>query len=186
MKKLLFLLMIAAAVAGCKKDDEAESVNTPPLAASTQTSTFSDQTWSDAIHCPECNKETFEDSDTDPQCRSYTEDGKTWYYYNWAYVDANKATMCPDPWRVPTREEFNNFVSNTTYSMVTDAWGYGGGVVRDGNASGVSSAFGYWSATKQSDYNSDYAWNVRFEDGHQILEYIRRSIGLQVRCVQDK
>jgi hypothetical protein len=168
MKKNLFFMMIAAAIAfaGCNKNDD----ETPPLAATTQTWTFGEQTWSDAIHCPECNKETFEDSYTEPQCRSYTENGKTWYYYNWAYVNTNKNTMCPDPWRVPIKEDFEMLISNTNAATLTAAWGYGG----SSSECDVSSQAYYWNNA------TGYYW---YGYGNEID--VSTSHGFQVRCVKD-
>jgi uncharacterized protein (TIGR02145 family) len=74
--------------------------------ASTQTWVIGDQTWSDVIHIPECNKEAFEGSNTNPQCRSYTHEGTTNYYYNWPYADQKASALCPLPWRVPSKEDF--------------------------------------------------------------------------------
>jgi uncharacterized protein (TIGR02145 family) len=164
---------------GCKKEDE--SVATPPLAASTQTWTFGDQTWSDAIHCPECNKETFEDSYTDPQCRSYTESGKTWYYYNWAYVDANKATMCPSPWRVPTSEDFETLASSTDYSTLISEWGYGG--LADGSSMYIVDTHArYWSSSVGG---GNYPYSLNCWGGEMdVASVYNKSFGLQVRCVK--
>jgi hypothetical protein len=100
--------------------------STPPHAASTQTWVFGTQTWSDAIHIPDCNKSSFTDSYTDPHCRSYISGENTWYYYNWSYVNQNAATLCPSPWRVPTMDDFSTLESNTDYSTLTNEWGLGG------------------------------------------------------------
>jgi hypothetical protein len=186
MKNSLFLTMIAAmaiAFAGCNKDDN-ESAKTPPLAATTQTWTFGDQTWSDAIHCPECNKETFEESYTAPQCRSYTESGKTFYYYNWAYVDANKNKMCPSPWRVPTKEDFEILANNTTTSALTDAWGYGGFVYDDGSVYAVSRQFHYWSSTDDSRYYTHAYFFCIDVSGSISPSNDYKDSGKQVRCVK--
>jgi hypothetical protein len=168
---------------GCKKDDENENTKNPPYAATTQTWTFGNQTWSDAIQMPDCNKEDFEDSYTDPQCRSYTENGKTWYYYNWPYVNANKTTMCPDPWRVPTKEDFDVLVSNTTSSTLIDAWGYGGGA-RGSSMYDVNSYADYWSSTVDSD-NTNYAYFSYYTIGSLYVTYDNKYHGFQVRCVKD-
>lgn len=130
MKKILFISMIIAAAAiafaGCKKDEEEdESAKTPPHAASTQTWTFGTQTWSDAIQMPDCNDGTFENSETVPQGRSYTSGGKTYYYYNWAYVNANKNTMCLSPWRVPTKSDIDVLMEGEVEDHA-NAWGFGG------------------------------------------------------------
>jgi hypothetical protein len=101
------------------------AINTPPYAATTRTWVFGDQIWSDAIHIPVCNKETFENSYTEPQCHSYTENGKIWYYYNGIYVMTNQHAMCPSPWRVPTTADFRNLMVGTL--LFPDEWHTGGG-----------------------------------------------------------
>jgi hypothetical protein len=191
--KKLFLMMIAAATitfAGCDKDNDPANegeqdggnVAAPPLAAaSTQTWTFGDQTWSDAILCPDCNKEALEDSYTAPRCRSYTSDGKTRDYYNWAYVDANKEKMCLSPWRVPTKEDFQALRSNTTYSTLVDAWGYGG-YARESSVSGLSTYAHYWSSSE----NSNNTAFILFYSESGTLGVIseNKRYGYQVRCVK--
>jgi uncharacterized protein (TIGR02145 family) len=151
-------------------------------AASTQTWTFGTQTWSDAIHCTACDKESFTNSYTDPQCRNYTESGETWYYYNWAYVDANKASMCPDPWRVPAQSDFNTLASNTTASALTDAWRYGG-YTQGSPVDLVSSRAYYWSSTVDSG-NAQYAYYLAYYDGTLGVTALYKVYGFQVRCVK--
>jgi hypothetical protein len=186
MKRLLFIMIAAATIifVGCNKDDD-ESANTPPYAATTQTWTFGDQTWSDAIHCPECNNETFEESVTEPQCRSYTdaESGKTFYYYNWAYVDANKNKMCPSPWHVPTREDFETLISYANAASLADAWGYGG-VALSWGMDVMSTEGDYWSNTKYAESDS-HAHGLCFTpSGQEHVNKHPRSDGAQVRCVK--
>jgi uncharacterized protein (TIGR02145 family) len=155
-------------------------------AASTQTWTFGEQTWSDAIHCPECNKETFEDSYIDPQCRSYTESGKTWYYYNWAYVDANKTTMCPDPWRVPSSSDISMLLSNlggseqSARDQIIADWGSGGDCY-GGGVSYVTTRAYYWSSYFDGTYVTVlYVFTDRVGVASQQFTYS----GHQVRCVK--
>jgi hypothetical protein len=194
MKRLLFIMFAAATImfAGCEKnDDENDPANVvgpfdaPSLAASTQIWTFDDQTWSDVIHCPECNKETFEYSFTEPQCRSYTEEGKTWYYYNWKYVNANKNTLCPSPWRVPTESDFSTLISDTTitYSTLIDAWGYGGYALGTSLFEVDTDAF-YWSSTANG---TNYAYNLGLDRSGNLdlASGNHKYYGFQVRCVKD-
>jgi hypothetical protein len=68
MKKLITLIMLCGLVS-------AYAQNTPPHAASTATWVIGDQTWSDAIHIPACDKKDFKESETAPRCRSYTSAG---------------------------------------------------------------------------------------------------------------
>jgi uncharacterized protein (TIGR02145 family) len=79
----------------------------PQYAASTKMWTVGSQVWSDFINVvPTCDHDAFTSSNDVPYCRSHMRDGKKWYYYNWAYVQANKNTLCPSPWRVPSKDDF--------------------------------------------------------------------------------
>ena len=108
MKPKLFLMIAAAAIvfAACSKD-----VYNLSYFASTQTWTVGGPTWSDAVQIPECDKADFDGGTPEtPQadCRSYTREGKTYYYYSWVYVDQKLDLLCPSPWRVPTKDDFIN------------------------------------------------------------------------------
>ncbi|MDR3180617.1 MAG: hypothetical protein LBT61_01645 [Prevotellaceae bacterium] len=179
----LAVLLIALAIAGCKKDDD-KTTDTPPLAASTQTWTFGDQTWSDAIQCPECNRKTFEESDTEPQCRNYAdaESGKTFYYYNWPYVDANKNTMCPSPWRVPTRKDFDELVGTACANLLGKSWGYGG-YAEGSSLSLENSEAAYWSNTEMYGYTNDAYYMFYHRIGLGVHAKVK-DVGMQVRCVK--
>jgi uncharacterized protein (TIGR02145 family) len=173
----------------CVKDDSVTKPvdvplpTTPLHAASANTWTFdsSSLTWSDAIHIPDCNKTSFTDSYTDPHCRSYTENGSTWYYYNWPYVNQNAATLCSSPWRVPTRLDFDRIVSDDTgHSTLSSAWGYGGYAYRS-SMRGTSNAY-YWSSTENG---SSTAYNLRYSSSKpHVSKIYGKSNGMQVRCVK--
>jgi hypothetical protein len=186
------LLVLLLAFSGCKKDDD-KSADTPPLAATTQTWTFGDQIWSDAIQCPECNKETFVHSDTEPQCRSYThaERGKTYYYYNWPYVNQNATKLCPSPWRVPTVSDFHS-LNNVNYSTIITAWGLGGGITGACCSSGCGCDLidaGNISYHWSSDEGSPREYRgvaFRCYGGSKYFDDAFKHYGLQVRCVKDK
>jgi hypothetical protein len=159
--------------------DNGYAQTTPPFAASTKIWIFGDQTWSDAIQIPECNKESFTNSLTAPHCRSYTDGANTWYYYNWSYVIANETYLCPSPWRLPSRDAFRTLVSNTDYLTLLSAWGYGGraysSAIRD-----QSGAF-YWSSSERI---SDYAWGMNPRRNYPVRGDHYKYQGFQVRCVK--
>jgi hypothetical protein len=175
MKRIFTLMMAAAMVfAGYAQ-------NTPPQAASTQTWTFGNQTWSDAIQIPGCNKETFEKSSTDPQCCSYTHEGKTYYYYNWPYVKQHADLLCPLPWRVPTKDDFVELNDNTNANTLIAAWGYGGGA-NGSSMNYVSSNALYWPSTENS---SNYAYYLYYLSGNVYPQnYTHKYFGFQIRCVK--
>jgi hypothetical protein len=186
-----FTLMIAAAIifAGCSKDEsktDEETITTPTYAASTHTWTFgsSTLTWSDAIQMPACNKADFDGGTWDaPKAdgRSYTHDGKTYYYYSWPYVNQNAVQLCPNPWRVPTKADFEALADAASASELIDAWGYGGSA----HSSGIDDAtsFGsYWSSTATGD---DIANLLDYYSGSMIIVGENsKDYGLQVRCVK--
>jgi hypothetical protein len=188
MKPKLLLMLAAAAMvfAGYSKDlyneGSGETTPAPPtFAASNKIWTFGDQVWSDAIRIPECNKTSFEDSYTDPQCRSYTEQGGTWYYYNWPYVNAHAARLCPSPWRVPTKVDLNTLVEATTYVVIIDAWGCGGLIDRAGDPTSRNTGY-YWSSDIVRE--KVYACNLEFSPGSYSTDGSEFASGMQVRCVK--
>jgi hypothetical protein len=154
----------------------------PPYAASTHTWTFDNQTWSDAIQIPECNKNDFEAHWTEPRCRSYTSGTNTWYYYNWPYVDANKSTMCPSPWRVPGQGDFAALTNNTTYDVLINAWGLGG-YANGTSMSDVSTEATYWSTLSYGGDDSR-AHIMAYHSSNLYMTNTYKNFGLQVRCVQ--
>jgi hypothetical protein len=154
----------------------------PLYAASAQTWTFGASTlvWSDAIHIPECNKDGFSNSYTDPQCRSYTEGANTWYYYNWPYVDQHAAQLCPSPWRVPTQTDLEALVGATEPSTLVSAWGLGG--TAGGSSVGNVGSIGYyWSSTE---YDTSYAYYMLFNTSNADTSIAGKGNGFQVRCVR--
>jgi uncharacterized protein (TIGR02145 family) len=207
--RLIVSLMMAAAIifSACSKDDDNDDNKTPPHAASTQTWVIKsadgsiNQTWSDAIHIPECNKKTFEDSYTTTECRSYTSGNNTWYYYNWSYVNAKAAVLCPSPWRVPTPDDFVNLdialggdgsnrlgidLSWITANYI-NVWGgsYGGIVAKD-YVDWQGQLAIYWS-----NMNADAYWAYKLEFGYDNtlrgvypVQTVQQFSGLQVRCVK--
>jgi hypothetical protein len=186
MKKILFLMTIAAvaiAFAGCSKDDDDDSNKTPPYAASTQTYKFGSQIWSDAIHDPACNKADFDGGSSEaPKADgcSYTDDGRTYYYYSWPYVVEHAIRLCPSPWRVPTLEDFETLANNTNGNALSTLWGYGG-YPRNSSMYNVSSDAYYWSSTEVGNYmyylNANNSGLYMFSNGYKYT-------GSQIRCVK--
>jgi hypothetical protein len=148
---------------------------------------FGNQVWSNAIHMPECNHEGFFETDSDPYCcnHNYTEDGKTLYYYNWLYVNKYKAKMCPSPWRVPTKSDFETLLNNTDYTALSNAWGYYGDD-RDAWMNNHDWTSYYWSSSKdESDPDpSLYAYSLSRRYAPLCVNSDRIFIGLPVRCVK--
>jgi hypothetical protein len=183
MAKYFLPLMTATALivpGGCKNGDK--DVSTPPYAASTQTWVFGDQTWSDAIQIPACNKASFTESYTKPHCRSYTTEGKTYYYYNWPYVNVNAATLCPSPWRIPTIHDFKALMNNASPNVLNSAWCHGGLALHDQIHFTHLSRF--WSSTELFE-SSPWSWCMEMVPGGYPKSYLKPSHnGLQIRCVK--
>jgi hypothetical protein len=151
-------------------------------ASSTQTWTFGESPliWSDAIEIPDCNKSDFGNSYTEPRCRSYTS-GKLRYYYNWAYVKAHAATLCPSPWKVPEQSDFNALVDATNYSTLFSEWGGYGGYASGSTVTYMSTYGRYWSSTEDS---TPYANYLDYRNGNLFVYYNYKYVGYQVRCVK--
>jgi hypothetical protein len=168
--------------------DVPPALSTPPLAASTQTWTFGNQTWSDDIEIPECKGATFEGNYyTGPQCRSYTdtEGTNTWYYYNWPYMNAHKATMCPDPWRVPTQADFKALVD--IVEEVGLDWNLGGHCYPDDGIVGGPGLYAYYWATDESSSTHAYSlkyWSDEIDPIYFNIGGENKATGIHVRCVQ--
>jgi hypothetical protein len=150
----------------------------PSYAASTRTWTFdsSPLVWSDAIRIPECNNGSIPKSTTNPHCRS----SGSRYYYNWPYVNANSSTLCPSPWRVPTRSDFDALAGATNGATLVSEWDAGG--IFDGDSHMGGDALYYWSSTASS---STQAYLIAKEAGMKMSVSPGSKVwGIQVRCVK--
>jgi uncharacterized protein (TIGR02145 family) len=180
-------------------------LETPPYAVTTRTWVIGNQTWSDAIHIPECDKTEWETENYEPHCRSYLYRGEhLYFYYNWPYTQENAHILCPAPWRMPTSEDFialdialggsgqmrmeeadwvaNNYL--TRWGGLQTGYAYGNQMFYDGQF-----AY-YWTSTPDSDPNySDYAFHFSFgiSSGMGIVRptiSAYRSNGFPVRCIK--
>jgi hypothetical protein len=183
MKKIFTIAALTLLTfGGCNKNNEKDESETPPNAASTQTWKFGDQTWSDAIRIPACNKSDFMDSFTSPDCRSYTYGSTTWHYYNWPYVIANQDKMCPAPWRVPTNDDFMRLEENSKREYIIAAWGLPGYAY--GHTLSSVGGHGYlWSSTEDYNNMKSFILDYSHEDYRSSI-VSDKSHGMQVRCVR--
>jgi uncharacterized protein (TIGR02145 family) len=198
MKNFLPILMLCGVMSGCAQV-------TPPHAASTKTWVIESpdgsikQTWSDAIHIPACNKEDFDGGTEDSpkaDCRSYTFEGRTCYYYSWTYVDGYADKLCPTPWRVPSSSDFvslhfalaapdhANSDEKTQIKRYIDVWGgVKAGFAQKASVVDNLTKLCYWSALRA---HGDNAWSLSIDYAVTAADLITKSseLGLQVRCVK--
>jgi hypothetical protein len=153
----------------------------PAGAASTQTWTFGSQTWSDRVvaspsNCTQTTNLTMSNNTT-AEYKIY--DGR--YYYSWTCAVNAQSTLCPSPWRLPSRSDFENLVSNTDYSTLVGAWGLHG--FADGSLMSAMTTQGdYWSTTE---YNQARAYELYYIDGSLYVTHTRKYYAHQLRCVKD-
>jgi uncharacterized protein (TIGR02145 family) len=212
--RLIASLMMATAIifAGCSKDDDnSDDEKTSFHAASDKTWVIESkdghirQTWSDVIQTPKCNKADFDGGEWDAtpkpkaDCRSYTHEGTTYYYYSWPYVNANAAAMCPSPWRVPSKQDFidldvalggsgedryaepywieANYI--VRWGGVYGGYAYGSTLVGVGHTGSVAY---YWSSTE---YDSSNAYDLCYHSFSVFPQLNNTKCeGLQIRCVK--
>jgi uncharacterized protein (TIGR02145 family) len=155
------------------------------------------QIWSDVIELPACNKTEF-DGGSYPtfqaDCRKNADDYRG-YYYSWNYVNEHAAQLCPDAWRVPSKDDFIHLdillggtgeCYSSCAALVNEyltAWGgaHGGYVLEDGSLWGVGTHSFYTSTTLFNDwymFDLSYSMDVR-------SAAVSRGYGTQVRCVKN-
>jgi hypothetical protein len=156
----------------------------PAYAATTQTWRFGTRTWSDMIQIPGCNTPVVNYIVTfnSQQCASATVDGKVYYFYNKVYIVANATTLCPSPWRVPTREDLDALVASVPQADLWAAWGRPGyAYANAGDTPGVGFADAQGVQFLMFSTPGDYFLNNEYE----VSENMWLGHGLPVRCVRD-
>jgi hypothetical protein len=98
----------------------------PPYAASTQTWTFGTQMWSDVINLPDCNKKSYDKYV--PDCRNQIGTHPDETFYNWPYMTENANSLCPSPWRVPSKNDVLTLSDNASGALLRELWGKRSGV----------------------------------------------------------
>jgi uncharacterized protein (TIGR02145 family) len=170
---------------------------TPPHAASTNTWVIGEQTWSDHINLPACDKTDFNSGSAETPLADCRNNPGYNYLYSWDYVNQNAEALCPAPWRVPTSDDYctldmalNNYGSceNNRPGVLGDTynaeWGgiYGGHCTNDGTLGYHGAGAYYWSSSEYGltgGYALVYASSLVYP---QIAT--NRYTGLNVRCVR--
>ena len=172
-----------------------------------QTWIVGNQEWSDVVMATACQKETFNggyDININADCRSTSDFGDL---FSWCAVYRFKEQICPNDWRVPTKEDFINL----------DKFFGGNGELRDINRKTLTKyindflerqygftmcyssgeliksleQWAYWSLT---DFNSKVGYGLFVQSsrflGHSDWinpsQAFEKHAGLGVRCVRDK
>jgi hypothetical protein len=153
--------------------------STPLLAASTRTWIYAGLGWSDVIiGTPSGCSQTNTLSTTD-----YTLAECNGHYCSWACVKATQNTLCPSPWRVPTKADFDALVSSGPgqATLVTE-WGV------TNNYQGTSFINPNWAYYWSSEeYDSRDAYYLRYANfGSYLATWTaEKCSGHRVRCVRD-
>jgi uncharacterized protein (TIGR02145 family) len=188
MKNILTIIMLCGVCCGYAQ-------NTPPYAASAKTWTVGNQIWSDHINVPACNKKDFDSgSESNPKadCRNNPD---YYYMYSWLYVQQNAEKMCPAPWRIPTKEDFEeldkalggNGDFNKDKALAVkyeNRWGgVYGGYANIGLVYYTNFYANYWSSTE---HNSSKGYYLNFlQDGRVYPhDHLTKRYGMLVRCVR--
>jgi uncharacterized protein (TIGR02145 family) len=180
-----------------------KAIPAPPHAASAKQWTIQNadgsvrQTWSDHINIPGCNKEDFSSGEhpfTSPRadCRN---NPNGYFLYSGAYVAQNAATLCPEGWRIPTKDDFDKVIAICNISaygfMYNTADGGFGGTLggycdHTGKLDGLSpsKSGSYWSVTDDDDSGISAYYLSFSEGGSKNLEAHYKIMGFGVRCVR--
>jgi hypothetical protein len=175
----LTLMMLAAAICS------GYAQHAPPHAASTKTWTIGEQTWSDHINIPACNKTSFDGGDDNAPKADCRNNPGYYYLYSWEYVRRNAADLCPAPWRVPSLADFGKLADLAVRTdHVAEIWGVAyGGYALSSSVNETNVYAYYWSSTE---YNINFG-GVFFVDqssGHIKTDSGWTPGGFQVRCVK--
>jgi hypothetical protein len=102
------------------------------------------------------------------------------YYYNWYCVNTNEAVLCPAPWRLPTKTDYDTLVKNSVATTLESYWGFTGAYYSTGLVN-ADVALYEWSntATSGAAYNYDTAGH-----DHYVGTGVGNLYGMPVRCVK--
>jgi len=167
--------------------------------ASARTWQVGNQTWSDAVTATACQKTSFNggsSGDFRSDCRSNPRQRGD--LFSWCAVARFGATLCPSPWRVPTRDDFvaldlafggtgesrlatEQFVRGNYISY----WGgsFGGSSSSNGNLTNQGFWGYYWS---QTEISARRARNLYFDTRGIVNPQYHgdKNLGFAVRCVR--
>ncbi len=174
------------------------TVEAPPYAKTDETWRIGDQIWSDAINDPGCNHSDFDTGDkqwiTKSVCRNNLPGYG--YLYTWDYVVQNEGTLCPNGWRVPTKDDFialdialggtgANFQEDVTLRQAyIYVWGgqFGGYVSPEGNLVYQGELLNYWTKSEHTALYGYYLFATNVAVIYPQL-WNHKNAGFTLRCV---
>jgi uncharacterized protein (TIGR02145 family) len=129
-----------------------------------------------------------------------------WNTTNGSWSDGTKTANdpCPAGYRVPTRAQWDDVLSNNALtnvgSWISSSTNYSSGKMignilflpaaggRNGNSGGTLYGRGdfgrYWGSTEYGS-DSDSAWYLRFDSGSALTYYLGRTYGFSIRCIAE-
>ena len=170
--------------------------------ASTQTWIIGSQTWSDVVQTTNCsNRNTFNGRNGtnrtyNADCRSNPD--RKGDLFSWCAIVRFQDQLCPNTWRVPTREDFRNLDialggsgsnRNSTSQFVTEnyinRWGgaFGGYCDSSGSLFYRTTSAGYWAQT-EDDESHGYGLLISTVGVVNPQNWSRKFNGYTLRCVR--
>ncbi|MCL2681883.1 MAG: Ig-like domain-containing protein [Bacteroidales bacterium] len=158
--------------------------------------------WSDVVQATNCNKDSHNGGTSGnwlSDCRSNPDYPGN--LFSWCAVARFRETLCPDDWRVPTRQDFidldkamggsgeprqNALVFINANYLNLSVWGgrLQGGCLASGGLSGDQGRrASYWT---QSDYSATWSTTMNFDTDGNVNPwgYVNKGSGFALRCVR--
>jgi len=166
--------------------------------ASEQTWKIGDQEWSDVVQATNCNKEAYNAGSAgnfNADCRSNP--GQRGNLFSWCAVARFAETLCPDGWRVPTKDDFialNIALGGTGLNRQNSAelrdrhlkeWGgaFGGRTSGNGTLAYQDVNALYWTQSQQG-ADTGFSYSVMENGNSSPQGWNNKSQGFSVRCVR--
>jgi hypothetical protein len=153
-----------------------------PSVISADTWTCGTQLWSDVLIEPAGCAKTTSLSTSTPPAQYITFAETPGFYYNWTCVDLHGDTLCPSPWRVPSRTDLDNISVCGGLTWRISNWpAYGFVQVAALQNNGLEGTI--WSSTR---YSTTYAWRANwYLSGVGSVSDNPIHLGHNVRCVMN-
>ncbi len=193
------VIISAVIVVDCNREKGTDKFDLGTITFKTdQTWKIGNQEWSDVVMATGCEKDDFKgmDNSTLNFCADCRQNPDYGILFSWQAVNQYDSVLCPDAWRVPTKEDFVNLniALGGTKNVVRDSvlsekyltdWGgtYSGYCVTDGSMRNQGIGAGYWS---QSEYNSNSSHCLYWSSATLIYpqDYYYKGSGFVLRCVK--